>query len=104
MSRRGGNPLAATYHASAAESRKRSDMYEWEPHAPRAPQLRIYATSCCGEYELASEGGEYFVLRPANDGYEETARGRFSRAAQLWNVLTSEHSCADHEEGARQRR
>ncbi|MFG1709259.1 hypothetical protein ACFLIM_39315 [Nonomuraea sp. M3C6] len=68
-------------------------MYDWEPHIPRAPRLRVDETSCCGEYELASEGGEYFVLRWTGDGekQEETARGVFARAYAVWHDLAAGH-------------
>jgi hypothetical protein len=66
-------------------------MHRWEPYIPRSPRLRVFATSCCGEYELASEGGQYFVLRHADDGYEETGRGVFADAAAAWLQLTDDH-------------
>lgn len=67
-------------------------MYDWRPYQPRAARLRVHATSCCGAYELAAEGGQYFVLRPTSDGgHEETARGVYAHAAQVWAKLTAAH-------------
>ncbi|MGP3921408.1 hypothetical protein [Nonomuraea sp. 10N515B] len=65
--------------------------------------MRVVATSCCGEYELCSEGGQYFVLRAAGDSHEETARGRFAQAAHVWEVLAAQHSCTE-DEALRRRR
>ncbi|NRQ37981.1 hypothetical protein HII36_40050 [Nonomuraea sp. NN258] len=69
---------------------------EWEPHRPpKGGILRIRATSCCGAYELASLGGQYFVLRPTSDGgHEETGRGMYAHAAKVFITLASEHWCA----------
>ncbi|MED7929393.1 hypothetical protein SMD20_34480 [Nonomuraea sp. LP-02] len=68
--------------------------FKWEPHVPRCPQLRIRHTSCCGEYELASEGGLYFVLRPTADGgHEATARRLFAEAVQVYVHLAFQHRC-----------
>ncbi|MGP3921440.1 hypothetical protein [Nonomuraea sp. 10N515B] len=70
-------------------------MHRWEPFIPRAPRLRISRTSCCGEYELAAEGGQYFVLHPTGDGgYEETARGVYAHALEAWARLASLHRCS----------
>lgn len=69
-------------------------MHHWQPYIQRSPRLRVHATSCCAEYELAAEGGEYFVLRPTGDGeYEETARGRYARAATVYVELARSHWC-----------
>ncbi len=70
-------------------------MYHWEPYIQRSPRLRVIRTSCCGEYELASEGGQYFVLRPADNGaHEETARGLYAHTVEVWKVLVSQHRCS----------
>ncbi|MGI5285222.1 hypothetical protein ACQEVF_18065 [Nonomuraea polychroma] len=71
-------------------------MYNWRPYAPRAARLRIHATSCCGEYELAAEGGEYFVLRwtGGSDKQEETGRGVYAHALEAWSALASQHRCS----------
>ncbi|GAA1769800.1 hypothetical protein GCM10009734_92970 [Nonomuraea bangladeshensis] len=67
----------------------------WILYAPRTPAPpKIRATSCCGEYELASEGGQYFVLRPAGDGHEETGRGTYAHAAALYTHLAEQHRCS----------
>lgn len=72
-------------------------MNEWEPYIPRGPQMRIAETSCCGEYELASEGGQYLVLRRTAGVYEETGRGRYVYATALYILLTSWHVCPETE-------
>lgn len=89
--------------AGAADQPRDSDLYQWRPYIQRSPRMRVVATSCCGKFELCSEGGQYFVLRPAGDGHEETARGRFARAARVWEVLASQHSCAEYEPPRRRR-
>jgi hypothetical protein len=69
-------------------------MYRWKPYVPRCPRLHVRETSCCGEYELAAEGGQYLVLRPSADGgHEETARGLYAHASRVWNTLASQHRC-----------
>ncbi|MGI5286657.1 hypothetical protein ACQEVF_25415 [Nonomuraea polychroma] len=69
-------------------------MPDWSPWHPRAARLRVHQTSCCGEYELAAEGGQYFVLRQAEGGsYVETARGAYAHAAQTYVDLTAQHRC-----------
>ncbi|TMR89126.1 hypothetical protein [Nonomuraea basaltis] len=69
-------------------------MYRWGPYIPRCLRPRVCKTSCCGEFELASEGGQYLVLRPTGDGgYEETARGLYARAAQAYADLAFRHRC-----------
>lgn len=70
-------------------------MRVWEPYIPRNPRLRVRETSCCCEYELCGEGGQYFVLRQTADGgYEETGRGLYPRAAKTFAELASRHRCA----------
>ncbi|MGP3959733.1 hypothetical protein ACTWPT_27350 [Nonomuraea sp. 3N208] len=69
-------------------------MRKWEPYVPRCPRPRVRKTSCCCEYELCSEGGQYFVLRQTADGgYEETARGLYSHAEKVFAELASQHFC-----------
>ncbi|MEO3884356.1 hypothetical protein [Nonomuraea sp. B5E05] len=70
-------------------------MRHWEPYAPRTPRLRVHETSCCGEYDLASEGGQYFVLRWNGDHYEETSRGRYGHAVKVWLEVTATHHHQD---------
>ncbi|MEV1005031.1 hypothetical protein [Nonomuraea sp. NPDC050202] len=69
------------------------DTFVWTPYAPSGGILRVRHTSCCGRYELASEGGQFFVLRQAeNGGYEETGRGRTHRSAvRTYVALVIEH-------------
>jgi hypothetical protein len=66
---------------------------EWAPYFSRGP-LRVRETSCCGIYEWASEGGQYFVLRRTGDDYEESGRGRYGEARPVWARLLSDHVCA----------
>ncbi|KAB8184296.1 hypothetical protein FH608_048295 [Nonomuraea phyllanthi] len=67
-------------------------MCEWTRFTPRSVRLRVHATSCCGAYELASEGGQYFVLRPDGaGGQEETGRGLYAYAARVWADLAANH-------------
>jgi hypothetical protein len=78
-------------HTRAAAPPEVIDMHTWEPHIWQGTRLRIHDTSCCGEYQLASEGGEFFVRRQAGNEYEETARGRYGRAVTAWLDLSAEH-------------
>ncbi|HEX4814453.1 MAG TPA: hypothetical protein VFV66_17055 [Nonomuraea sp.] len=70
-----------------------ADSCTWEPFTPRANRLRIASTSCCGAYELAAEGGQYFVLKRAGGGYQETGRGTYAHAAAIFHGLASQHRC-----------
>ncbi|MEO3806655.1 hypothetical protein [Nonomuraea sp. B1E8] len=64
----------------------------WEAYKPTGGILRISYTSCCGALELASEGGHFFVLRSAGDGgYEETGRGLYRQAIDLYIALAERH-------------
>jgi hypothetical protein len=63
----------------------------WEPFRAEGSRLRITETSCCGVYEWACQGGQYLVLRGAENGYEETGRGIHSQARQVWNQLAFQH-------------
>jgi hypothetical protein len=67
-------------------------MIEWSPYQSRGP-LRVRETSCCGLFELCSEGGQYFVLRYADGRYEETGRGLHTQAREAWDRLVREHRC-----------
>lgn len=74
-------------------------MPTWEVHVPRGSRpIRVTETSCCAAYEWCSEGGQYFILRDAGDGYEETGRGIFAHAREVWDELTAEHS-QRHQQG-----
>ncbi|NBE97469.1 hypothetical protein FE391_29575 [Nonomuraea sp. KC401] len=101
MSRRGGAPETTPSRRAAAHTKDRL-MPHWEPYVPRGPRLRVYATSCCCEYELVSESGQYFVLRWTGDGeqQEETGRGVYARTAAIWRHLTSRHRCRKEQETA----
>ncbi|MFI7643276.1 hypothetical protein [Nonomuraea sp. NPDC049400] len=65
--------------------------FEWTPYRPTGSQLRVSHTSCCGQYEWASEGGRFFVLRSTNDGYEETGRGLYKQAMEVYIALAEHH-------------
>jgi hypothetical protein len=68
----------------------------WEPQRdPGNGIVRSGHTSCCGAYELASLGGQYFVLRPVGDGYEETGRGIYRKAVEVYVALVQAHR-AEH--------
>jgi hypothetical protein len=65
----------------------------WELYRSRG-LLRVRETSCCGLYEWASEGGVFFVLRYVKGvGYQETGRGRYRDAREVWARLIAEHAC-----------
>jgi hypothetical protein len=67
-------------------------VFTWEPlRDPGNGIVRARHTSCCGAYELASLGGEFFVLRPAGDGHEETGRGIYRNAVIVYMALVQEH-------------
>lgn len=70
----------------------RNATHKWEPHIPRCP-TRVHETSCCGEYEWASEGGEYLILRWTGNGetQEETGRGVYAAARAVWSELATQH-------------
>ncbi|MER7500415.1 hypothetical protein AB0L05_16075 [Nonomuraea pusilla] len=67
-------------------------MPTWYPHQRRSPRpLRVREWSCCDEYQLCSEAGQYFILRRAADGgYEETSRGIYTRTRAVWDELIAE--------------
>ncbi|MFG3440011.1 hypothetical protein ACGF0J_22410 [Nonomuraea sp. NPDC047897] len=66
------------------------DGLEWAPFVRQDEPYRIRATSCCGHFELASQGGQYLILRPAEGGgYDETARGTYSRTYVVWDTLVA---------------
>lgn len=66
----------------------------WEPYQrAESDPIRIASTSCCGAYELASQGGQYLVLRRSEQcGYEETGRGVYRDALTVWDNLVTEHN------------
>jgi hypothetical protein len=76
-------------------------VLRWEPYLrPPGDYIRITETSCCGVYEWASQGGQFFVLRAAGpEGYEEAGRGRYKHAREVWTMLIAEfekeHKCRD---------
>ncbi|GGP05438.1 hypothetical protein GCM10012278_24970 [Nonomuraea glycinis] len=73
----------------------------WEPYLrPRGDHIRIKETSCCGVYEWASQGGQFFVLRAVYpEGYEEAGRGCYKHAREVWVMLIAgfekRHRCKD---------
>ncbi|MBF8191591.1 hypothetical protein ITP53_39045 [Nonomuraea sp. K274] len=77
----------------------------WEPYQrPPKDHIRITETSCCAAYEWAAQGGHFLILRPAQEEglYEETARGRYRQARQLWEELLTAHDLKhQNEEAAR---
>ncbi|MEV6150365.1 hypothetical protein AB0L53_08485 [Nonomuraea sp. NPDC052129] len=67
-------------------------MIDWEPYQrAESERLRVTETSCCGEYEWACQGGEFLILRYNGSGYEETGRGRYAKARQVWERLVQAH-------------
>ncbi|NRQ40063.1 hypothetical protein HII36_50805 [Nonomuraea sp. NN258] len=64
---------------------------KWEPHHARGSQTRVHETSCCGAYEWCAEGGQYFVLRHVAGRWEETGRGVYAAARQVWDHLLARH-------------
>ncbi|MER7362675.1 hypothetical protein [Nonomuraea wenchangensis] len=78
---------------SRPPSTQAGDTFKWTPYTTSGGTLRVRHTSCCGRYELASEGGQFFVLRQAESGgYEETGRGRTHRGAvRTYVALVIEH-------------
>jgi hypothetical protein len=80
-----------------------SRVISWERFdTSRCQRVRIGETSCCGAYKWVCQGGEFLVLRPAEHGYEETGRGRYSQARLVWIALVDEHEQQEH--GYRQAR
>ena len=76
----------------------------WEPHVPPGGNVvRVRHTACCGAFELASIGGKYFVLRPAQapGEYEETARDRYITAVAAYAVLLKQHHAGHLSRGQR---
>ncbi|WP_433435392.1 hypothetical protein [Nonomuraea sp. CA-141351] len=74
-----------------------ADTFKWMPYVSHGGILRIGDTSCCGRYELASEGGQFFVLRHTDDGYEETGRGRaHPKVVEIYTALVIEHHNDKH--------
>lgn len=74
-----------------------SRVISWERFdTSRCQRVRVGETSCCGAYEWVCQGGEFLVLRPAEHGYEETGRGRYSQARLVWIALVDEHEQQEH--------
>ncbi|MGP3935983.1 hypothetical protein [Nonomuraea sp. KM88] len=77
----------------------------WEPYqGPSRGKARITETSCCGAYEWAAQGGHFLVLRPTSKPgrYEETARGLYRQAREVWAAHLTFHALRhQHEEAAR---
>jgi hypothetical protein len=69
--------------------------FRWEPYRTVGSQLRVSHTSCCGLWEWASEGGQFFVLRHTGDRYEETGRGLYRQALDIYIALAEAHH-AEH--------
>ncbi|MEV6033546.1 hypothetical protein AB0L65_20495 [Nonomuraea sp. NPDC052116] len=70
--------------------------FKWEPYRTVGSILRVSHTSCCGLYEWASEGGQFFVLRQTEEGgYEETGRGLYRQAMDVYIALAKAHR-AEH--------
>ncbi|MEQ4717937.1 hypothetical protein [Nonomuraea sp. B19D2] len=79
-----------------------ADTFEWTPYVSRGGILRVAHTSCCGRYELASEGGQFFVLRQAEEaGYEETGRGRYRQVLDVYIALAEQHHAEHARSGER---
>ena len=66
------------------------DESPWVPFEPTST-VRVRETSCCGQYEWASQGGVFFVLQRTADGLLETSRGQYRSARQEWDRLVEEH-------------
>ncbi|MFG6197794.1 hypothetical protein [Nonomuraea sp. JJY05] len=80
--------------------KQKKPSIKWDPYQSHGGTLRISRTSCCGAVELASEGGEYFVLRCSEAGhYEETSRGLYIKAAAAYLALEQKHHSEDHRRG-----
>lgn len=88
--------------ARTAEPKFTPADLRWEVYTPRGAVLRISCTSCCGAYELASEGGQSLVLRPDGDGgHEETARGLHRQALRVYIALAEAHGAEHLRRGGR---
>ncbi|WP_406673701.1 hypothetical protein WBK31_33415 [Nonomuraea sp. N2-4H] len=79
----------------------------WEPYRRRPrDRIRITETSCCGAYEWAAQGGLFLILRPtARPGrYEETGRGLYRQAREIWEALLAYHEQRHQLRAGRQKR
>lgn len=89
-----------THHASHEQRADASTVgtLEWTPYVSYGGALRTGPISCCGRYVLASESGQYFVLRPSENGdYEETGRGRtHPDVVEIYAALVIEHHSDEH--------
>jgi hypothetical protein len=82
--------------AQTLEPTREEPAFEWVRYEPVGSLLRVSRTSCCGRFEWASEGGHFFVLRSTDDGgYEETGRGLYRQAIDVY-VTLAEHHRAEH--------
>jgi hypothetical protein len=77
------------------QSEQDEPTFRWEPYRTVGSLLRVSHISCCGLYEWASEGGQFFVLRRIGDRYEETGRGLYRQARAVYIAL-AEHHRAEH--------
>ncbi|WP_113699569.1 hypothetical protein [Nonomuraea lactucae] len=76
-----------------ADSPPAADEPSWVPFQRHNDLYRVKVTSCCCQYELVSQGGQYLILRPApGGGYEETARGIYRATIGVWDRLIIEHA------------
>ena len=63
-------------------------------------RFRVSHTSCCAQYEWACEGGHFLVLRAKpGGGYEETGRGPYRKAIEVYIALAERHRAAHLDRG-----
>ncbi|MET8865608.1 hypothetical protein ABZW11_21945 [Nonomuraea sp. NPDC004580] len=83
-------------------------LVQWEPYQRRPrDRIRITETSCCGAYEWAAQGGLFLILRPAArpGRYEETGRGLYRHAREVWEELLTYHELQHkHEQATKSKR
>ncbi|PRX61440.1 hypothetical protein B0I32_115295 [Nonomuraea fuscirosea] len=80
---------------------------QWEPYRRRPrDRIRIRETSCCGAYEWAAQGGLFLILRSAArpGRYEETGRGLYRQAREVWEALQNYHALQHQYEKAAKRK
>lgn len=77
------------------EPEQDKSAFKWESYRTVGGPLRVSHTSCCGRYEWASEGGQFFVLCRTGDSYEETGRGLYRQALNIYIALAEAHH-AEH--------
>jgi hypothetical protein len=84
--------MARARQPQQAEPEQDEPAFAWVPYQPIGNLLRVSHTSCCGRFEWASEGGQFFVLRSTSGGgYEETGRGRYRQAMDVYIALAERH-------------